>query len=62
MKNIIIAAFLVAAVLFSGCKKDSGGDDNTGGTSTPQPGTTRTITADMSYHTGLITGTASWAA
>jgi len=62
MKNKIITVFLVAAVLFIGCKKDSGGDDNTGGTPTPQPGTTRVITVDLTYHTGLITGTTSWAA
>ena len=62
MKNKIIALSLLSVVFFSGCKKDSGGADTPGGTQTPQPGTARTITVDMTYHTGVISGTTSWAA
>ena len=43
-----------------GCKKDNDSEDNSGGT--PAPGSTRSTTLDMTYHTGLIAGTASWAA
>ncbi len=59
MKKTIFSYLLLLAIFFIGCKKDS--DSSGGGTTTPAPGSTRSITADLTYHTGQLAST-SWAA
>ncbi|MBP6584841.1 MAG: hypothetical protein KA215_04150 [Flavobacterium sp.] len=54
-----ILALTFVATLFTSCSSDDSSDGEV--TPTPTPGTTRVITQDIEYHSGLIEETTSWA-
>ena len=50
---------IFVATMFTSCSSDD--SDDGGGTTIPAPGTTRIVTQDIEYHSGLIEGTTSFA-
>jgi len=49
----------LAIVVFASCSKDDSTPEEAD--NTPKPGTSRMITNEVEYHSGLIEGTTSWA-